>query len=77
MTLLGCVYYPWSELSALRWLQFITLFNPLVYISEALRAALTPSSVHMPVWLLLTVLSGGVLMVTAASAGTFTRRLVD
>lgn len=77
MTLLGCVYYPWSELSALRWLQFITLFNPLVYISEALRAALTPSSLHMPVWLLLTVLSGGVLMVTAASVGTFTRRLVD
>lgn len=77
MTLLGCVYYPWSELSALPWLQFLTLFNPLVYISEALRATLTPSSLHMPVWLLLTVLAGGVVMVTAASVMTFTRRLVD
>lgn len=77
MTLLGCVYYPWSELSALRWLQFLTLFNPLVYISEALRATLTPSSLHMPVWLLLTVLGGGVVMVTAASVMTFTRRLVN
>jgi ABC-2 type transport system permease protein len=77
MTLLGCVYYPWSELSAMRWLQFVTLFNPLVYISEGLRAALTPSNLHMPVWLLLTVLGGGVIMVTAASVGTFKRRLVD
>lgn len=77
MTLLGCVYYPWSELSALRWLQFITLFNPLVYISEALRATLTPSASHMPVWLVLGVISGGVILVTAAAVGTFTRRLVD
>jgi ABC-2 type transport system permease protein len=77
MTLLGCVYYPWSELSSLRWLQFITLFNPLVYICEALRATLTPGTLHMPVWVLLVVLGGGVLLVTAASVQTFTGRLVD
>jgi ABC-2 type transport system permease protein len=77
VTLLGCVYYPWSELSSLRWLQFVTLFNPLVYICEALRATLTPGTLHMPVWVLLVVLGGGVLLVTAASVQTFTRRLVD
>lgn len=77
MTLLGCVYYPWSELSSMRWLQFITLFNPLVYISEALRATLTPGTLHMPVWVLLTVIGGGFLLVTAASIQTFTSRLVD
>jgi ABC-2 type transport system permease protein len=77
MTLLGCVYYPWSELASLRWLQFITLFNPLVYICEALRATLTPSALHMPMWVLLVVLGGGVLLVTAASVQTFTSRLVD
>jgi ABC-2 type transport system permease protein len=77
MTLLGCVYYPWSELSALRWLQFLTLFNPLVYICEALRATLTPSTLHMPVWVLLVVLGGGLVLVTAASVRTFTARLVD
>ncbi|SRR6266487_1798893 len=77
MTLLGCVYYPWSELSTLRWLQFITLFNPLVYICEALRATLTPSTLHMPLWVLLAVLGGGVLLVTASSVRTFTSRLVD
>ena len=77
MTLLGCVYYPWAELSQLRWLQFITLFNPLVYICEALRATLTPSTLHMPAWILLVVVGGGFLLVTAASVQTFTRRLVD
>jgi ABC-2 type transport system permease protein len=77
MTLLGCVYYPWSELSSMHWLQFIVMFNPLVYISEALRAAMTPSVLHMPVWLLLVVLIGGVLLATTASVRTFTRRLVD
>jgi ABC-2 type transport system permease protein len=77
VTLLGCVYYPWSELSSLRWLQFTTLFNPLVYVCEALRATLTPGTLHMPVWVLLVVLGGGVLLVTAASVQTFTRRLVD
>jgi ABC-2 type transport system permease protein len=77
MTLLGCVYYPWSELSTLRWLQFLTLFNPLVYICEALRATLTPSTLHMPVWVLLVVLGGGLVLVTAAAVRTFTARLVD
>lgn len=77
MTLLGCVYYPWSELSSMRWLQFITLFNPLVYICEGLRAALAPGTLHMPVWILLVVLGGGVVLATAASVRTFTRRLVD
>jgi ABC-2 type transport system permease protein len=77
MTLLGCVYYPWSELSSLRWLQFLTLFNPLVYICEALRATLTPSALHMPVWVLLVVLGGGLVLVTAAAVRTFTARLVD
>jgi ABC-2 type transport system permease protein len=77
MTLLGCVYYPWSELSSLRWLQFITLFNPLVYLCEALRAALTPSVLHMPVWVLLVVISGGAVLTASAAVRTFTRRLVD
>lgn len=48
LTFLGAVYYPWSELQAIRWLQIATLANPLVYLSEGLRAALTPQFSHMP-----------------------------
>lgn len=47
MTLLGCIYYPWSALHSIRWLQIAVLVNPIVYMSEAFRAALTPTVPHM------------------------------
>jgi ABC-2 type transport system permease protein len=45
----GCAYYPWRGLSFIPWLQYAVLINPLVYISEGLRAALTPNVPHMPI----------------------------
>ena len=45
---LGCTYYPWSALAHVRWVQILTLANPLTYLSEATRAALTPQVHHMP-----------------------------
>ncbi len=39
----GCVQYPWGTLSALRWFQIVTLFNPLTYASEGLRFAMVPA----------------------------------
>ena len=50
VTFLGCVYYPWALLAKVRWLQILVLLNPLVYMSEGLRTALTPSLPHMPTW---------------------------
>jgi ABC-2 type transport system permease protein len=47
LTFLGAVYYPWSSLEVIRWLQVATLANPLLYMSEGLRGALTPSYGHM------------------------------
>ena len=43
-TMLGCVYYPWAALHNIRWLQIAILINPMVYMSEGLRAVLTPPS---------------------------------
>ena len=48
ITFLGCVYYSWSALAPIRWLQIVVLLNPLVYISEGFRAALTNSHAHEP-----------------------------
>ncbi len=62
MTMLGCVYYPWSALHSIRWLQFAVLANPLVYASEGLRATLTPQLPHMPVVAFLGVLAGGTVL---------------
>lgn len=75
LTMLGCVYYPWVALHSVPWLQVVTLFNPLVYISEALRAALTPEVPHMRPWILLTVIGVGALLATVTSVWTFKRRL--
>lgn len=38
----GCTYYPWGQLSAIKWFQIITLFNPLTYAAEGLRRAMVP-----------------------------------
>jgi ABC-2 type transport system permease protein len=47
ITFLGCVYYPWAALNSLPILQHAILINPIVYMSEGLRSALTPSLGHM------------------------------
>lgn len=39
----GATFYPWQLLDSLRWFQILTLFNPLTYVSEGMRAALTTS----------------------------------
>jgi ABC-2 type transport system permease protein len=57
ITFLGCVYYPWAWLSQIPWLKYGVLFNPIVYMSEGLRAAVTPSVDHMPWWAILTALA--------------------
>jgi ABC-2 type transport system permease protein len=47
MTMLGAAYYPWERLGAIEWLKWAVLVNPLIYISEGFRMALTDIP-HMP-----------------------------
>jgi ABC-2 type transport system permease protein len=47
MMFFGCAYYPWKGLSVAPVLQWAVLVNPLVYVSEGLRGALTPTLPHM------------------------------
>ena len=75
-TMLGCVYYPWAALDHIRWLQVAVLVNPLVYLSEGLRAALTPQVEHMPTWAFLTVLVGGTVVLCRLAMRTFTHRVL-
>jgi len=44
----GCAYYPWAGLARIPALQIAVLVNPLVYVAEGLRGALTPTTPHMP-----------------------------
>jgi len=76
-TMLGCVYYPWAALEHIRWLQIGVLVNPLVYVSEGLRAVLTPQVDHMPTWAFLLVLVGGTAVLARLAMRTFTRRVLS
>jgi ABC-type multidrug transport system permease subunit len=75
-TMLGCVYYPWAAMQHVRWLQVAVLINPLVYLSEGLRAVLTPQVAHMPTWAFLLVLVGGTAVLCQLAMRTFTRRVL-
>jgi len=76
ITFLGCVYYPWAALSHIRWLQIGVLVNPIVYMSEGLRAALTPSK-HMPDWMILLMLVFFLVLLTRVGMKGFRRRVLS
>ena len=48
MLFFGCAYYPWRGLDVVPVMKYIVLVNPMVYVAEGLRGALTPSVPHMP-----------------------------
>ena len=76
-TMLGCVYYPWAALHNIRWLQIVILINPMVYMSEGLRAVLTPVLPHMPMWAVLLALVGGTVVFGYLGTRTFTKRVLN
>lgn len=54
ITFLGAIYYPWTSLGPIKiagfsWLKWLVVLNPLVYICEGFRAALTKNP-HMSLW---------------------------
>ncbi|HEY2736553.1 MAG TPA: ABC transporter permease, partial [Polyangiales bacterium] len=47
MIFFGCAYYPWRSLDVVPVVKYLVLVNPMVYVSEGMRGALTPSMPHM------------------------------
>jgi ABC-2 type transport system permease protein len=76
ITFLGCVYYPWAALTHIRWLQVGVLVNPIVYMSEGLRAALTPSLPHMPPAMILAMLVVFLGLLTWLGIRGFLKRVI-
>jgi ABC-2 type transport system permease protein len=56
MIFFGCTYYPWRGLDAVPVVKYLVLVNPLVYVSEGMRASLTPGVPHMPLVVVLVML---------------------
>ncbi|WP_158943481.1 ABC transporter permease [Granulicella sp. S190] len=76
ITFLGCVYYPWAALTHIRWLQIGVLINPIVYMSEGLRAALTPTLPHMNPFLIVGMLIASLCLLTWLGIKGFLRRVI-
>lgn len=75
LTFLGAIYYSWSALEPIRWLQLFVLVNPLVYLCEGFRAALTPAA-HMSLWAVYGALLGFTSVFMWFGIRGFRRRVV-
>ena len=76
ITFLGCVYYPWAGLHPMPILQHAVLINPIVYMSEGLRAALTPNMPHMSSVLILVMLTFYLALLTILGVRGFRKRVI-
>ena len=76
MTMLGCIYFPWTKLSSIRWLEIAVLINPLVYMCEGFRAALTRSP-HMSLFAVYGALLGFAALFTRQGVKGFEGRVVS
>ncbi len=76
MMLFGCAYYPWVQLAAIGPFRYLFLLNPLTFMSEAMRLAVTPQGPHMPLPLLLGGLLGYLGLFTFLGARSFEKRTI-
>jgi ABC-2 type transport system permease protein len=80
LTFLGGTYYQWTKLSPVKlgdfhWLQTLVLINPLIYVTEGMRAALTSFS-HMPLYVIYPVLLGFCVVFLTLGLRNFRRRVL-
>ena len=73
----GCTQYPWPSLARLRWFQVVTACNPMTYVSEMMRGALTPNVPHIQPWICLVVALGSIVVLMTVGARGFYRRAID
>jgi ABC-2 type transport system permease protein len=80
LTFLGGTYYQWTRLApvklgAFHWLQTVVLINPLIYLTEGMRAGLTPFS-HMHLYIIYPVLVGFCVVFLGLGLRNFRRRVL-
>jgi ABC-2 type transport system permease protein len=77
MIMFGCTYYPWTGLKSIPLMKYLVLIDPLVYVSEGMRAALTPNVPHMPVWAILIALAAIIAAFLWRGLNAFRKRAVS
>jgi len=81
ITFLGGTYYPWTTLSAVKvggfsWLQALVCINPLIYVTEGFRAALTTAP-HMHLYVIFPVLLALCALLLWAGIVGFRKRVLN
>ena len=81
ITFLGGTYYPWTTLAAVKvggfpWLQALVCINPLIYVTEGFRAALTTAP-HMPLYVIYPVLVAFCVLFLWVGCSSFQRRVIS
>jgi ABC-2 type transport system permease protein len=81
ITFLGGTYYPWTALAAVKvggfpWLQALVCINPLIYVTEGFRAALTTAP-HMHLYVIYPVLTAFCVFFLWAGIAGFRRRVLS
>jgi ABC-2 type transport system permease protein len=81
ITFLGGTYYPWTMLAAIKvggfpWLQALVCVNPLIYVTEGFRAALTTAP-HKPLYVIYPVLAAFCVLFLWAGCRGFHRRVIS
>jgi len=76
ITFLGAMYYTWSSLAKVRWLQLVVLVNPLVYMNEGFRKALTAGVPTMPAPAIYTALTLFTVGLGALGIQGFKKRVI-
>ena len=81
MTFLGGTYYSWTTLHSVQiggvpWLQDLVLINPLIYITEGFRSALTPAP-HMHLYVIYPLLLAVTALFLRLGVGGFRKRVLS
>jgi ABC-2 type transport system permease protein len=76
ITFLGATYYPWVSLTPIAWLKWFVLTNPLVYMSEGYRLALTKGIPTMPALAIYGALIGFTALLAWLGIAGFRKRVL-
>jgi ABC-2 type transport system permease protein len=81
LTFLGGTYYQWTRLAhvtigSFHWLQALVLLNPLIYVTEGMRAGLTHGISHMHLYIIYPVLIGFCVLFWTLGLRNFKRRVL-
>jgi len=75
LTFLGAIFFSWQTLDPIPWLKYSVLFNPVVYVSEGMRAALVSQTPHLNLAVIYLALIGFTTVITALGIRSFARRV--